>query len=214
MTGPRNSVRMHPIQPGGSKGLNCKKDAFPTQKKFYFYLNSDLLNSRLKLLFDSLETERHRLLEKVSKLSTDRLHHAEPGKWSAEQILAHLIAAERISTQYMNKKILGIQETEDTGALEELKMVLLKVSQRLPLKFKAPRAVLDNTHTYGDLHQLHADWDNERAELKSLLEKFNDSQIKKKVYRHIRAGRLNIQHALIFFQEHSLHHWPQIKRLL
>ena len=62
--------------------------------------------------------------------------------------------------------------------------------------------------------QLQADWETERAELKALLEKFNDTETKRKIYRHIRAGRLNIQHALIFFREHYRHHWPQIKRLL
>ena len=170
--------------------------------------------SRLQLLFDSLEMERHQLLEKVSKLSHERFHEAKPGKWSVSQIVGHLVAAERLSLRYMNKKILGIQDAGDTGIGEEIKMVLLKLSQRLPFKFKAPRALVENTPAYADIGQLQADWETERAELKALLEKFNDTETKRKIYRHIRAGRLNIQHALIFFREHYRHHWPQIKRLL
>ena len=168
----------------------------------------------LQILFDSLEMERHQLLELVTKLSHERFHEAKPGKWSVSQIIAHLIAAERLSLRYMNKKILGIRETGNTGIWEEIKMVLLKLSQRLPFKFKAPASVVENTPAYTDIGQLRADWEIERAELKTLLEKFNDTDIKRKIYRHIRAGRLNIQHALIFFREHYYHHLPQIKRLL
>ncbi len=172
------------------------------------------MNLSLQRYFNVLEADRLHLLEKVSKLSPEHLHRAPPGKWSISQILAHLVAAERLSVQYMNKKILGMQEAENTSIVEEMKMVLLKISQRLPFKFKAPKAVVDITPSHADLRELEADWNNARAELKNLLEKFDDTLIKKKIYKHIRAGRLNIQHALIFFHDHSIHHWPQIKRLL
>ena len=172
------------------------------------------MNPSLQRLFNTLEVDRQRLLEKVSKLSLEQFNRAAPGKWSTSQILAHLLTAERLSLQYMNKKILGIHDAGNTGIGEEIKMVLLKISQRLPLKFKAPKAVIENTPLYSSVRELKADWDKERAELKGLLEKFNDTQIKKKIYRHLRVGLLNIQHALIFFREHYFHHWPQIKRLL
>lgn len=107
-----------------------------------------------------------------------------------------------------------MQEAENTGFLEEVKMGVLKISQRFPFKFKAPKVVVDLTPSHANLRELETEWNNARAELRNLLEKFDDTQIKKKIYRHIRAGRLNVQHALIFFHEHSIHHWPQIKRLL
>ena len=128
--------------------------------------------------------------------------------------MAHIITGERLSVQYLNKKILGISEAENSGVVEELKMIVLKLSQRLPFKFKAPRTVVEKTPSYQNLNNLIADWDNARSELKTLLEKFQDDQINKKVYRHVRAGLLNIQHALLFFREHIVHHAPQIKRLI
>jgi len=187
----------------------------------YFYPELSLflpkqtfLNPQLQRLFDTLEADRHWLLNKVQTLSSEQFTRAAPGAWSVSQILSHLITAERLSRLYMNKKILGIQEAGDTGIREEIKMVLLKLSQRLPFKFKAPRAVVENTPAYAEFIQLVSDWEKERAELKKLLETFKEPQIKKKIYRHTRAGRLNIQHALIFFREHYRHHWPQIRRLL
>ena len=172
------------------------------------------MNTKLQLLFDSLERERNILIASLKNLSPDKQQHAPEGKWSIQQILAHLIAAEKLSIMYLHKKMLGIKEAEDTGVLEEIKMVFLQLSQRLPLKFKAPRTVVENTPSYATFEELIADWDKTRAELKTLLEKFDDTEIGKKIYKHIRAGRLNIQHALMFLREHIIHHTPQINRLL
>lgn len=172
------------------------------------------MNSKLQHLFDSLETDRINLMSALKTLSPDKLQRAPEGKWSIHQILAHIIAAEKLSVMYLNKKILGIKEVEDTGLLEEIKMVLLQISQRLPLKFKAPRVVVENTHAYASMEELTKDWGKTRVELKTLLEKFEDTHIRKKIYKHIRAGRLNIQHALMFLREHIIHHTPQIKKLL
>jgi uncharacterized damage-inducible protein DinB len=172
------------------------------------------MNSKLNTLFNSLEEDRKNLLATVSNLSLEKQLNAPPGKWSIQQILAHLIAAEKLSVMYLHKKMLGIKEAENTGLWEEIKMMALQASQRLPLKFKAPRMVVENTPAYASFEELTADWDKTRAELKVLLEKFEDSQIRKKIYKHIRAGRLNIQHALLFFREHIIHHRPQINRLM
>ena len=172
------------------------------------------MNPRLQQLFDTLEADRHSLLERILPLSSEQFKRAAPGTWSLSQILSHLITAEKLSRLYMNKKTLGIQEAGNTGITEEAKMVLLILSQRLPFKFKAPKKVVEKTPSYDEITRLASDWDQERAELKRLLETFSDTQLKKKIYRHVRAGMLNIQQALIFFREHYLHHYPQIKRLL
>ena len=172
------------------------------------------MNPRLQHLYEALETDRLRLLDTISKLSPEKFHHSTAGKWSISQILAHLVAAERLSRIYLNKKALGIDQLTNTGFREEAKMILLRWSQRLPLKFKAPKAVVDHTPSFANVADLSVAWGAERNELKKLLETFRDDQINKKIYRHVRAGMLNIQHALMFLREHQIHHWPQIKRLL
>ncbi|MBK5277991.1 MAG: DinB family protein [Bacteroidia bacterium] len=172
------------------------------------------MNSKLQHLFDSLEVEKNTLLASIKNVSPEKLQQAQEGKWSINQILAHLIAAEKLSVQYLNKKMLGLKDAGDTGIWEEIKLVVLQVSQRLPLRFKAPRAVVESTPMYSNMAELQADWDNTRAELKNLLEKFDETQLQKKIYKHIFAGRLNIQHGLVFLKEHMMHHRPQISRLL
>ncbi len=173
------------------------------------------MNQRLQQLFDRLEAQRHEVLKSVEQLS-DEAFSRKPseGKWSVSELLAHLQTSEQLSVQYLNKKILGIQQYKDTTLYHEVLMLLVKASQRLPLKFRAPKVVVANTPSFATREQLIIQWNKTRAELKSLLEKFSDHHISKQVYRHPRAGMINIQHALIFFREHVIHHRPQINRLL
>jgi hypothetical protein len=88
------------------------------------------------------------------------------------------------------------------------------ISQRLPFKFKAPKVVVLSTPSYEGLLELTRAWDREREELRTLLDQFHDDEIRKKIYRHVVVGLLNMEQALIFFQEHFDHHVPQINRQL
>lgn len=173
------------------------------------------VNIQLQQLYNNLEAQRQALLNSVSSLSHDSLtKRPQPNKWSISEVLTHLESSERLSIQYLNKKILGIEQYKNTNARHELLMLLVITSQRLPLKFRAPKVVLANTPSYTTWQQLIVRWDKTRSELKTLLEKFSDDQLRKQVYRHPRVGMINIQQALIFFREHVIHHQPQIKRLL
>ena len=110
---------------------------------------------------------------------------------------------------------MGIKEAPDTGLREDLVMMVLVVSQRLPfLKFKAPKVLSENTTTYQTIEELQEAWAKVRIDLKEMLKRFQDDQLKKKVYKHPIAGMLNIQQAVQFFGEHITHHTPQIKKLL
>jgi uncharacterized damage-inducible protein DinB len=172
------------------------------------------VNTRLHQLYESLEAQRLHLMDSIKNLSSEKLNYQPEGKWSINQIIAHLISAEKISVMYLNKKIQGIDEVENSGFFQESKMMGLIVSQRLPFKFKAPKVVVENTSASTNLKELEQEWNSVRNEMKTLLEKIKDNQVKRMIYKHVRAGKLNIQHALIFFREHIIHHHPQIKRLL
>lgn len=149
------------------------------------------------------------------KNAPDRFN-INPGdnKWSLHQVLAHLVAVEKLSTQYLKKKIQGIDEAKNSGFTENLKMVVLKISQRLPLKFNAPQGVVALTASYPSLNELEADWSSTRDTLKMLLEEVRDDQIKRMIYKHPAVGKLDITQALEFLGEHVAHHLPQVNRLL
>jgi uncharacterized damage-inducible protein DinB len=174
------------------------------------------MNASFLTLFQQIELQRAALLNSVSHMTEDELNtRSIPGKWSAAEILSHIIGAERLSLMYLHKKILAIDTTKDSGIWEEVKINLLKISQRFPgLKFKAPQALEDKMTLYKTMAALTAEWDQVRKELKDFLEKIPDAKAERMIYRHVRAGYLNTRHALIFFREHIIHHTPQIKRLV
>jgi len=174
------------------------------------------MHSTLQSIFDTLETQRGTLLNQVEKISEDQfLKSPAPGKWSISQILTHLITSEQLSIAYMKKKSLGIGELDDSGLIESLKMVVLKISQRIPsVKFKAPAVVLEKTPPPLTHQQVIQQWYATRQDLLKFLQSIDDKNIRKKIYKHPIAGRLDVTQALTFFHEHIHHHWPQVKRLL
>jgi Uncharacterized protein conserved in bacteria len=174
------------------------------------------LNVELQKSFNQLELHRSEIIRLISPLSEESFHK-KPGdqKWSINQILSHIVSAERLAISYMNKKRLGIDSLENTGVKQDLIMVTLIVSQRIPfLKFKAPKTVVDNTVLYDNKEALVKSWQQVRADLKELLEKFKDDEVKRKSFKHPIAGMLNVNQGVRFMREHIIHHTPQIKRLL
>lgn len=96
-----------------------------------------------------------------------------------------------------------------------LRFTLLQLSQRIPiLKFKAPNVVVANTPQALPFDELVSQWDELRNDLKAILESIEEKNVKKAIYKHPLAGRLDAAQATAFFYEHMHHHWPQIKRLL
>ena len=114
----------------------------------------------------------------------------------------------------MTKKINAINEVNNSGIWSEIKLNFFIVSQRLPLKYKAPKNLGERPKSYSDFKTLAVDWSESRQQLKMFLEKFPKDGLKKKIYRHPVMGRCNVIHALIFFREHIIHHYPQITRQL
>ena len=164
--------------------------------------------------FNALEADRQKLLLTLTALPQDILFHAPPGKWSVNQILTHLLTSEKLSLLYMRKKSLGIQTVSNSGTREALKLIILKASQRLPLKFKAPGILIEHTPEALPLPQAIEQWNAVRNDLRKFLEGIADQNIRKMIYKHPVVGMLDVMQAMAFFHEHIHHHWPQVKNLL
>lgn len=172
------------------------------------------MNSTLQTLFQSLEQQRTHLLQEIKSSSADALNKSRHDKWSISQIVGHLVQAERMSVAYMTKKINAIKEVDNTGLWGELKLLVFIASQRLPLRYKAPKNLGEKPPSYADFATLEKDWNESRQALNQFLETIPDWGLNKMIYRHPVMGRCNVVHALKFFREHIIHHHPQIKRLL
>jgi len=172
------------------------------------------MHHRLEGLFQKIEAQRHSLTDSLIHLPPAQLHVHDEGKWSIHHIVAHLIAAERLSVGYLRKKVQGIEAAPDTGVKEALKMLLLQIAMRLPIKFKAPKVVEEHTRTEAELAELLQDWETVRAELKEILERIEPAHVRRKIYRHVRIGMIDSRQTVAFFYEHVRHHKQQIRRLM
>lgn len=173
------------------------------------------MHPKLATLYNRIEANRRKLLREVVSINENKFAQSGlEGKWSVSQILTHIMIAERLSLGYMKKKYLGIAQLDNSGIVEDLKLLLLKISQRMPFKFKAPPIVVQHTPAPLPLPQLMEQWDAVRSELLHFMEGFDNKNIRKKIYKHPVVGRLDIYQAVSFFNEHVNHHWPQVKRFL
>jgi len=173
-----------------------------------------VMNKKLQKRFDRLELDQQKLLQKLSAVSEEQLNTSPQGKWPISYIAAHLITSERLSLLYMKKKSQGMPTLRNSGMVEEVKIWVLKLSQRFPFKFKAPVYLVEHTPTSVPLTDLVQRWNAERGKLRKFLEEIKDENLYKLVYKHPVAGRLNVLQALDFMIEHFHHHLPQINRLL
>ena len=151
----------------------------------------------------------------LSKTSSEKLFlRPSKNKWSVNEILTHLVTSEQLTLRYIKKKSLGVDDLSNSGFGEKIRYAVLKVSQRLPLKYKAPENVVLHTPGAMELAELNTVWSNARKDLEQFLESITDVNIKKLIYKHPVAGRFDILQCLKFMREHYRHHLPQIKRLL
>jgi uncharacterized damage-inducible protein DinB len=173
------------------------------------------MNRALEKIYTVLEVQRSDLFNQLQGCTPAQLQSKpSPSSWSVLQILTHLYASEKLSFNYIKKKSLGIQTVGNAGLRQLMLMPILKISQRLPLRFKAPKVVVENTPEPLTLEQLIDQWSLLRLELKVHLENVSDGNLKKLVYKHPFAGRLSLPQAMQFFAEHINHHQPQIKKAL
>ncbi len=173
-----------------------------------------MFNKSFLAAFNRLEDQRQLLLEQLSRVPAERLHASPSGKWSVVQILTHLLTSEKMSVGYMYKKSLGIETLPDSGIRQQILLLILKISQRIPVKYKAPKVIVENTPEALPLPDLVQQWNEVRTDLKNLVERIDPRHRKRLIFKHPIAGRFNAQQAVEFMYEHVDHHLPQIKNLL
>lgn len=146
------------------------------------------------------------------------LLHRKPknGGWSAMQVLYHLVLVEEHSIAYLRKKLSFKPELPKSGIGAAFRSLLLNISLQLPgLKFKAPKAAAsDRIPEQGDLAEIQERWLKTCADWRDFLEQMPDLLPEKALYRHPRAGMLNLDQTIRFLQGHFRRHRRQIMRSL
>lgn len=173
------------------------------------------MNQQYEKWFRKIEADRIELGKTLKEVTPDQfVKQPKPGQWSIAEIIAHLITADRLSLGYMKKKSLAIETLSDSGVMEELKMLLFIISQRVPIKYRAPKVVSQQTPDAVGMEELLRSWEKERQDLEAFLNTIPEPFSKRKIYRHPFIGLIDPKLFLQTTYEHYHHHLPQIKRLL
>ena len=172
------------------------------------------MNTRLSHLVNTAETHRQSLLAELAHYPPEVLQRPPaPGAWSVVEVLQHLILAETATLAYMKKKLMGVAHVPKTGGSAEFRMLLLRIFNALPLKIKAP-AVIANPPAQVSLEETARQWHALRQQWRAFLESIPENDLRKALFKHPLAGRLNVYHAADFMDWHVIRHEKQIRKAL
>ena len=171
---------------------------------------SPVLGPRL----ERLEASRARALALLAPHGAAALNRAPaPGRWSALQVLHHVVESEAATLGYIRKKMQAGASLPAAGLGSRLRRMVVQLGLALPLRFRAP-AVAAAVPGVVEPDTLRARWDEVRAGWRELLEAFPPDLEGRLVFRHPFAGRMGLADTLAVLQAHLHHHVPQVERAL
>ena len=169
------------------------------------------MDPKLQQLFDSTEKRRNTLVQSLADYPEQALNTCpEPNKWSAIQVMHHLILSEANTLNYLRKKVLGLASARKTGFSAAFKTWLMKVWLATSfLKRKAAPATASGPEADTLAHTAEK-WTETRQQLKALLDELPEGAAERDLFRHPVAGKLNLIQMLDFLDAHFRHHERQI----
>jgi uncharacterized damage-inducible protein DinB len=161
--------------------------------------------------FDGLEAARRRalaLLEPHDRVALNR--RPAPGRWSALQVLHHVVASETATLAYIRKKMQGGTALPPVGLASRLRRLVLHAALVLPLRFQAPAATAAVPDEI-DAAELRARWEDVRRGWRDLLDGFPPALEHRLVFRHPFVGLMGLADTLAFLHAHLEHHLRQVE---
>lgn len=172
------------------------------------------MHKSLQNRYNRLQSAKNNILQLASTIEESKQNkQPKEGAWSVNQIIYHLMNAEKGTVAYINKKKLGIKEIQNTNLATTFRYFILLSSLILPIKWKAP-AVVSYAPENLNLQDLIAEWEKVRAEMQTLLTEIEPNHLNKELFKHPLAGRLNIKQTLGFMYHHINHHYKQVERTI
>ena len=170
------------------------------------------MREQLLSLYETMHEDLTTLIKHVETYDDEAINKApKEEKWSAQQIMNHLILAEKHSIAYCIKKLSFDPKLKKAGINSILKEWLVKSYFILPLKLEAPKGIdTPNLPKKDDLENIKQNWLYNRDQMKRFLENVDEKYLDRELYKHPFAGRLSLKVMLIFFISHFRHHRKQI----
>jgi len=171
------------------------------------------LKNKTQSTFRRIEKQREEIITLYDNHSPEQLRfNPGPGEWNMLQVMRHLVTAEKQSLLLIRRNIGRIERISTAGAGAKIRHLILRAALFLPIKFKAPK-VADVTEDYPDYTGMKKEWVELREEIRQLIDNGDEELFTKAIYRHPRAGDLNLKQSLEFFEMHIAHHRKQMDRI-
>lgn len=163
---------------------------------------------------DALHKALKQLLKYTDGLEPSALHTKKGTDWSAAQVLYHLWLSEKGTAESLKKKLNDPDaRKEKAGLSASLRAYALRRAlKNKRAKFKAPPIVADIPEK-PDYTVLKSDYLTTRDELYKILALFDRETAGSAIFKHPRAGKINILQTLDFLQDHLDRHADQIRRI-
>jgi uncharacterized damage-inducible protein DinB len=164
----------------------------------------------LKVLWDALEAGRRELVEEIQSLSEAQAV-AQPGedRWSILQALQHLVLAEQgMRAAEAELRTNPVRDQLRPGKL--INVVRDILVRDVAVKVPHPSLEPDGKVSLVDLVKL---WDQERQQMRALLESVSADSSESVMFSHPAAGPMTAAQALDLTLVHLDHHRRQIDRI-
>ncbi len=170
------------------------------------------MTPKLQRRFDSLERSKSSMLTTLSTWTPEQLaFRAEPGTWSAAEILDHIARTEGGILQAVR---VNLASPRPLVKKDRLSSFVVRCIMRSPLKAKVPEeaaAILPSEAVTAP--QAIAAWEKARTRWCHLVTSATHGQIEGGVFSHPRGGWMSLPDTLLFLRLHHEHHVHQISRL-
>lgn len=167
---------------------------------------------RLIKRFDKLERAREEAASWIDSHKDLFREKPDAQTWSLGQVVDHVTIAEAGALQYVNYKLTEVEKLRAAGFGARVRSTILAAALRSPMRFKAPEVAATPSNEL-EWPEANERWKDLRNRWRSLLETFPEELAGTAIYRHPVAGRMTIEHALSFMQEHLAHHRRQLERI-
>lgn len=174
------------------------------------------MNHKVENQFQHIDAKSAKLLADLKRYTDGQLNQKpSPAAWSVMEVLQHLLLVEKVSQQYVQKKLSFNPTLKDANLLTSLRMRAAYLYNFLPIKLKAPKYVDERNFSSNiNLSDISAQWQTQRQQLQAYLATLPEEIFKKEVYKNPVVGRLSLFGMLQFFEGHFDRHHRQIKQLL
>lgn len=150
----------------------------------------------------------------LNKFSNSQLNvKPNSGSWSALEVFEHLILSETRILESCKTRMTNGNPMRSTSIGMYYRSFILSMAMILPLKFSIPSRFVEPSQSALNADDLRIRWKNLHDEWERFLNDYSEKDLNLMIFKHPRAGYLNIEHTLRFMRLHLKHHQFQLKRI-